>query len=174
MIYQYNGFFPQIDEEAFVAPGASVVGDVRIGAQSSVWFNAVIRGDNAPVRIGEGTSVQDNACIHDRTTIGNRVTIGHGAVVHACTVDDNALIGMGAVILDGAVVGADSIVAAGSVVRMGTIIPPATLFAGNPAVWKKDLSEEIVALNRQHAEYYAELGSDYRKNCREIIEYADD
>ncbi|MGI6333631.1 MAG: gamma carbonic anhydrase family protein [Saccharofermentanales bacterium] len=174
MIYRYNGFLPQVDEDAFVAPGASVVGDVRIGAQSSVWFNAVIRGDNAPVRIGEATSIQDNACIHDHTTIGDRVTIGHGAVIHAGTVDDDALIGMGAIVLDGAVVGAGSIVAAGSVVRVGTIIPPATLFAGNPAVWKKNLSEEVMAQNRQHAEYYAELGNDYRKNCREIIRHADD
>lgn len=174
MIYDYNGIRPAVSDGVFIAPSASVVGDVSIGRNSSIWFNTVIRADNAPVRIGKATSIQDNACIHDKTTVGDNVTIGHGAIVHGCMVGDNALIGMGAVVLDGAIIGEGAIVAAGSVVRMGTVIPPRSLFAGNPAVWKKDLPESSEQNNLEHAVYYGRLGLEYRQALGEARHYADD
>lgn len=163
MICKYKGFEPQIDSSAYIAPTASVVGRVEIGADSSIWFNTVIRGDNEPVRIGRGTSVQDNAVVHDKTIIGDYVTIGHGAIVHACTVGNDVLIGMGAIVLDGADIGDGSIIAAGSVVKVGTTVPPRSLFAGNPAVWKKDLSEVTVGGNHSHAIDYIAYAMDYQK-----------
>ncbi len=161
MIYKYLDHTPAIEADVFVAPTASVVGDVVIGSQSSVWFNAVIRGDDAPVRIGSGTSIQDNACVHDNTKIGNGVTVGHSAIVHACSVGNDVLIGMGAVILDNVFVGDGAVIAAGSVVKVGTVIAPRTLWAGNPAVFKKDLSEDAIIYNQQHARDYCRLASEY-------------
>jgi len=161
MIAKYKQHEPRIDPSAYIAPSASVVGRVEIGADSSVWFNATIRGDNHPVQIGRATSVQDNAVIHDKTTIGDFVTIGHGAIVHACTVRNNVLIGMGSIILDGADIGEGAIIAAGSVVKVGTIVPPRTLFAGNPAVWKKDLNEDSLLNNHQHAVEYSRYTAEY-------------
>lgn len=172
MIAKYKQHEPQIDPSAFIAPTASVVGRVEIGADSSVWFNASIRGDNHPVRIGRATSVQDNAVIHDKTIVGDFVTIGHGAIVHACTVHNDALIGMGSIILDNAVIGEGAIIAAGSVVKVGTIVPPRTLFAGNPAVWKKDLNEDSVLNNHQHAIEYVRYTAEYRES-RESDQDAD-
>lgn len=164
MIARYKQYEPQIDPSDFIAPTASVVGRVEIGADSSVWFNATIRGDNHPVRIGRATSVQDNAIIHDNTAVGDFVTIGHGAILHACTVHDNALIGMGSIILDGAIIGEGAIIAAGSVVKVGTVVPPRTLFAGNPAVWKKDLSDDALLNNHHHAMEYIRYTAEYRES----------
>jgi carbonic anhydrase/acetyltransferase-like protein (isoleucine patch superfamily) len=172
MIARYKNYEPQIDSSAFIAPSASVVGRVEIGAESSVWFNATIRGDNQPVRIGRATSVQDNAIIHDNTVVGDFVTIGHGAIVHACTVGNYVLIGMGSIILDGAQIGEGAIIAAGSVVKVGTIVPPRSLFAGNPAVWKKDLKEETLLNNQQHAVEYARYTAEYLESG-ERGQYAD-
>jgi len=161
MIYEYAGYRPVIGESVFIAGSADVIGDVYIGDESSVWFGTVVRADEGPVRIGSRTNVQDNATIHDRVVIGNGVTIGHNAVVHACTVEDDVLIGMGAVILDNALIGAGSIIAAGAVIKSGTIVPPRTLFAGNPAVQKKDLPEETIRHNQAHAAHYAHLAAEY-------------
>lgn len=173
MILESLGKIPQISAGAFIAPTATVVGDVVIGEGTSVWYNTVIRGDNAPVRIGCHTSIQDNACVHDRTRIGDYVTIGHGAIVHGCTVGNDVLIGMGAIILDGATIGDNAIIAAGAVVKSGTAVPPGVLFAGNPAVWKKDLAEGTVRENREHAEYYSRLGEDYLRSQKEVRQYVD-
>jgi len=163
MIGHYKQFSPKIDPSVFVAPTASVFGNVEIGAESSVWFNAVIRGDNCPVRIGRATSIQDNAVIQDNTVVGDFVTIGHGAIVHGCTVGNDVLIGMGAIVLDGAVIGEGAIIAAGSVVKVGTIVPPGTLYAGNPAVFKKNLNENTARDNHQHALDYIAFAADYRE-----------
>ena len=161
MIGKYKDHEPQIDSSVFVAQTASVIGDVIIGAESSVWFGSVIRGDDFPVRIGCGTSIQDNAVVHDNTVIGDHVTVGHSAIVHACRVGNDVLIGMGAIILDGAIVGDGAIIAAGSVVKVGTLVPPRTLFAGNPAVWKKDLTEDNEHGNHRHARDYCRLAAEY-------------
>lgn len=137
-VLPYKGTCPDIHESVFVAEGVRIIGDVTIGALSSVWFNTVIRGDVCPIRIGEKTSVQDNAMLHvthdtGPLTIGSNVTIGHGALLHACTVQDHVLIGTGAVVLDHAVVEPYSVVAAGSVVKQGFTVPSGMLVAGVPA-----------------------------------------
>lgn len=140
---------PIFGEDMFIAPNATIVGDVVMGNQCSVWFNAVIRGDVNQIRIGNKVNVQDNAVIHCTyqkcaTTIGNNVSIGHSAIVHGCTVHDNVLIGMGAIVMDGAVIGSYSVIAAGAVVLEGTIVPEGSVYAGVPAKKVKDTSEELI------------------------------
>ena len=134
---------PQLADEVFIAPGATVIGDVRLGARSSVWYGCVLRGDINFIQIGEATNVQDGSVIHLAddfpVIIGDYVTIGHSAVVHACVVEDECLIGMNATILDGAVIGRRSIVAAGSLVPQGMQVPPGSLVAGVPAKVKRSL-----------------------------------
>jgi carbonic anhydrase/acetyltransferase-like protein (isoleucine patch superfamily) len=145
-ILPYRGKTPKIHETVFLAGGAYVIGDVIIGADSSIWFNTVVRGDVCPIRIGERTSIQDNATLHvthdtGPLEIGSHVTIGHGAILHACTVQDNALIGMGSTLLDGCVVESWAIVAAGSVVRQGFRVPSGMLVAGVPARVMRPITE---------------------------------
>src|SRR5215211_3924088 len=130
--------FPSWGEACFIAPNATIVGDVVMGNECSVWFNAVVRGDVNSIRIGNKVNIQDGAVIHctykrTQTVIGNNVSIGHNALVHGCTIEDNVLIGMGAIIMDKAQIGSNSIIAAGAVVLEETIVPPGTIFAGVPA-----------------------------------------
>jgi gamma-carbonic anhydrase len=137
-VLPYRGMHPEIHETVFLADGSRVIGDVRIGANSSLWFNAVVRGDVCPIRIGERTNVQDNATLHvthdtGPLEIGNDVTIGHGAVLHGCTVQNNVLIGMGAILLDHCMIEPWSVVAAGSLVKQGFRVPTGMLVAGVPA-----------------------------------------
>lgn len=146
MIIEFNGIKPDIHESVFVAETAAVIGDVKIGADSSVWYSAVIRGDMHYIKIGERTNVQDGAVLHVvrgklPLEIGNDVTIGHAAVVHACIVHDKVLIGMNATVLDGAVIEEGSIVAAGAVVLEGQTVRKNTLVAGIPAREKRQTSE---------------------------------
>jgi carbonic anhydrase/acetyltransferase-like protein (isoleucine patch superfamily) len=150
VILPVRGISPIIPEDVFVAPNATVVGDVVMGEACSIWFNAVVRGDVNAIRMGSKVNIQDNAVIHctyekHATTIGNNVSIGHGAIVHGCKVNDNVLIGMGAIVMDRVEVGSYSIVAAGAVVLEGTIIPPGSVFAGVPAKKVKDISPEKVS-----------------------------
>ncbi|MFK0241479.1 gamma carbonic anhydrase family protein [Microbacterium sp. NPDC090281] len=137
---------PMIDPTAFVADGARIVGDVSLAAGSSVWYNAVLRGDSAEIVIGPGSNVQDNVSMHvdsgHPVIIGAKVSIGHNAVVHGCTVGDGTLIGMGSVILSGAVIGAGCLIAGGAVVLGGTDVPAGSLVAGVPAKVRRMLSEE--------------------------------
>jgi carbonic anhydrase/acetyltransferase-like protein (isoleucine patch superfamily) len=141
---------PVIPEDCFIAPNATIVGDVIMGSQCSVWFNAVIRGDVNSIRMGDKVNVQDGACIHctfekTKTIIGNNVSIGHHAIVHGCTLSDNVLIGMGAIVMDNAEIGSNSIIAAGAVVLENTIVPPGSIFAGVPARKVKDISQELIS-----------------------------
>jgi carbonic anhydrase/acetyltransferase-like protein (isoleucine patch superfamily) len=150
VILPVKGISPDIPSDVFVAPNATIVGDVVMGPSCSIWFNAVIRGDVNAIRIGEKVNIQDNAVIHctyekNATMIGNNVSIGHSAIVHGCTIEDNVLIGMGAIVMDRAVVGSYSIIAAGAVVLEGTIIPPGSVYAGVPAKKVKDVSPEKVS-----------------------------
>jgi carbonic anhydrase/acetyltransferase-like protein (isoleucine patch superfamily) len=150
VILPVKGISPEIPADVFVAPNATIVGDVVMGSSCSVWFNAVVRGDVNGIRIGEKVNIQDNAVIHctyekNATVIGNNVSIGHSAIVHGCTIEDNVLIGMGAIVMDRAVVGSYSIIAAGAVVLEGTIIPPGSVYAGVPAKKVKDVSPEKVS-----------------------------
>ncbi|AII52796.1 gamma carbonic anhydrase family protein [Hymenobacter sp. APR13] len=150
---------PQIPADCYVADNATIVGDVTFGAQCTVWFNAVIRGDVNAIRIGDKTNVQDGAVLHctyqkAATTIGARVSIGHKAIVHGCTVEDDVLIGMGAIVMDHAVVGAGCIVAAGAVVLENTQCEPGYLYAGVPARRIKPVTEEQRANMLRTADNY--------------------
>ena len=137
---------PQIDKSALIAPGAVVIGDVKLAENVNVWYNAVIRGDVESIEIGEGTTVQDNCVLHVSCgiplKIGRRVTIGHNAIVHGCTVGDGTLIGMGSIIMDGAVVGSGCIVAAGAIVTEGMVVPDGSLVMGIPARVRRETTEE--------------------------------
>lgn len=149
IIKEINGKHPQIPEDCYIAENAVIVGDVVLGNQCSVWFNAVIRGDVHYIRIGDTVNVQDGAVIHCTyqkypTTIGNNVSIGHNAIVHGCTVHDNVLIGMGSIVMDGCVVESNSIVAAGAVVTQHTRVEGGSIYAGVPARKIKDISPELL------------------------------
>ncbi len=148
VILPVKGVSPKIPQDCFVAENATIVGDVEMGSECSVWFNAVIRGDVNIIRMGNKVNVQDGACIHctyekTQTILGNNVSIGHNAIVHGCTVHDNVLIGMGAIVMDNVLIGENSIVAAGAVVLENTHIPPGSIYAGVPAKKVKDISPEL-------------------------------
>ncbi|MGN6567613.1 MAG: gamma carbonic anhydrase family protein [Flavipsychrobacter sp.] len=150
VILPVKGISPQIPEDCFIAPNATIVGDVVMGTECSVWFNAVIRGDVNSIRLGNKVNVQDGACIHctyekTKAIIGNNVSIGHNAIVHGCKVEDNVLIGMGAIVMDNAHIGKNSIIAAGAVVLEGTEVPEGSIFAGVPAKKVKDISPELLS-----------------------------
>jgi carbonic anhydrase/acetyltransferase-like protein (isoleucine patch superfamily) len=166
MVRPYRGVLPTIEATAYVDESAQVIGDVRIGAESSVWMNAVVRGDVHWIRIGARTNVQDGTVIHGQTgthavTIGDEVTIGHGAIVHGCTIEDRCLIGMGAILLNGVRVGAGSIVAAGSLLPEGFQVPPRSLVMGSPAKVRRSLTDDEVAMIGGYAERYVRNRLDY-------------
>ncbi len=167
MIHAYRGVLPVIDPSVFLAAGSEVIGNVTIGRDSGVWFNAVVRGDVNVVTIGERTNIQDGCILHvDHAkyplAIGSDVTVGHGAVLHACTVSDECLIGMGAIVLDGAVVGKNALVAAGSLVKMRDVIPEGVLVAGSPARVVRALTPGEIATIRQSALNYVAYARAYR------------
>lgn len=150
IIKTVNGKHPQIADDCYIAENATVVGDVIIGTQCSVWFNAVIRGDVHYIKIGNKVNIQDGAVIHatyqkSPTIIGDNVSIGHNAIVHGCTVHDNVLIGMGSILMDDCVVESNSIIAAGAVVTKNTKIESGSIYAGVPARKVKDISEELIS-----------------------------
>jgi carbonic anhydrase/acetyltransferase-like protein (isoleucine patch superfamily) len=149
VILPVEGVFPQISEDCFIAPNATIVGNVTMGSQCSIWFNTVVRGDVNAIKLGNKVNIQDGACIHctyekTQTIIGNNVSVGHNAIVHGCTVEDNVLIGMGAIVMDRAHIGSGSIIAAGAVLLEDTIVPPGSIFAGVPAKKVKDVSPELL------------------------------
>ena len=157
-LLKFWGQSPKVPASAYIAQGAIVIGDVTLGAESSVWFGAVLRGDINRIEVGKGSNIQDNAVVHLADDfpclIGDFVTVGHSAILHACTVEDECLIGMGATILDGAVIGAQSIVGAKALVTGGTVIPPGSLVLGSPAKVVKSLSDEERARITHWAEKY--------------------
>ncbi|MFF7899374.1 gamma carbonic anhydrase family protein [Streptomyces sp. NPDC007920] len=146
LIVGIGGREPQVDEGAFLAPTATVIGDVALGAGASVWYGAVLRGDVERIAVGAGSNVQDNCTLHADpgfpVAVGERVSIGHNAVVHGATVEDDCLIGMGATVLNGAVIGAGSLVAAQALVPQGMRVPPGSLVAGVPAKVRRELTQE--------------------------------
>jgi carbonic anhydrase/acetyltransferase-like protein (isoleucine patch superfamily) len=155
-----------VDPTAFVAPGASLVGEVTLGAESSLWYGVVARGDMEPIVIGRQTNVQDNSVIHvDQdlpTFIGDNVTIGHRAVIHGCVIEDGALIGIGAIVLSGARVGKGALVAAGALVREGLVVPPGSLFAGVPGKVLRQLTEGEMKRVAANSLSYVEYARRYR------------
>lgn len=164
-IQQFLGTPPKIHPSAYIAPGATVIGDVTLGEQSSVWFSAVVRADINRIVIGPRSNIQDGAVVHLAddfgTYIGELVTVGHKAIVHACTVADEVLVGMGAIILDGAEIGARSIIGAGALVTGGKKIPPGSLVIGSPARVVRQLSPEEQAGIRGWADRYVEVSRAY-------------
>ena len=168
-IYTINGHTPNLGEDVFVAPTAAVIGNVTIGKGSSVWFSAVVRGDDMPIVIGENTNVQDGAILHSTegvmaTTIGNGVVIGHGAMLHGCVVEDDALIGIGSIILNGARIGEGAIIAAGALVPPNKIVPNGTLWLGNPGHVKRDSNEGEQAFVAYAAQHYKAQAQTYLNN----------
>jgi carbonic anhydrase/acetyltransferase-like protein (isoleucine patch superfamily) len=154
---------PAVADSAFVAAGAVIVGDVRLEADSSVWYNAVLRAEAEPIVLGEASNLQDTVVCHVDAgyplSVGRRVSVGHGAVLHGCTVEDDSLVGMNATVLNGAVIGAGSLVAAGAVVLEGTIVPPGSLVAGVPAKVRRELSDaEREGIRRNAASYLQHVG----------------
>jgi carbonic anhydrase/acetyltransferase-like protein (isoleucine patch superfamily) len=150
VILPVNGVHPQIPDSCFIAPNATVVGDVVMGEECSVWFNAVIRGDVNSIRLGNKVNIQDGACLHatyqkTKVNLGNNVSVGHNAIVHGCTVHDNVLIGMGAIVMDNVEIGSNTIIAAGAVVLENTKVPPGSIYAGVPAKKVKDISPELIS-----------------------------
>jgi len=150
LIKPVNGKSPVFGDDCFIAENATIVGDVEIGNQCSIWFNAVIRGDVHYIKMGDKVNIQDGAVIHCTyqkypTNIGNNVSIGHNALVHGCTIHDNVLIGMGAIVMDNCVVKSNSIIAAGAVVTQNTIVEAGSIYAGIPAKKVKDISQELIS-----------------------------
>ncbi|MFZ4895653.1 gamma carbonic anhydrase family protein [Plantibacter sp. Mn2098] len=153
-----GGREPHLDRTSFVAQGAAIVGAVTLAANTSVWYNAVLRADSNTIAVGEGSNLQDGVAVHVDagfpTVIGRNVSVGHNAVVHGCTVEDDCLIGMGSVVLSGAVIGAGSLVAGGAVVLEGFVVPPGSLVAGVPAKVRRPLTPEEQASIRSNAANY--------------------
>jgi len=162
-IEPFQEIWPSIDESAFVAPSADIIGRVTLGEESSVWYNATLRGDINEIVIGPKSNIQDNAVVHLADDfgcyVGELVTVGHGAIIHACTIKDEVLVGMGSCVLDGVVIGERSIIGANALVTGGTIIPPGSLVLGSPAKVVKTLDQK----DQQKIKYWAEK---YVKNSR--------
>ena len=169
LLIPFNGVRPQVHPSAFLAPTAVLIGDVRVGAESSIWFGAVLRGDNPehPIIIGPRTSIQDQCIVHvgdwGPTVVGRDVTVGHGAAFESCTIGDETVVGMNAVVLQNAVIGDRCVVAAGAVVRQGARIPDGSLAAGVPAVVKKALEGRAASWVEGGGAHYVELSRAYMR-----------
>jgi carbonic anhydrase/acetyltransferase-like protein (isoleucine patch superfamily) len=150
VILPVKGISPTLGNNCFIAPNATIVGDVECGDDCSFWFNAVVRGDVNSIRLGNKVNIQDGAVIHctyqkTKTVLGNNVSVGHNAIVHGCTVHDNVLIGMGAIVMDNCEIGSNTIIAAGAVLTEGTVVPSGCIYAGVPAKKVKDISQELIS-----------------------------
>ncbi len=167
MILPYKNKQPVIADDAFIAPNATIIGDVKIASGASIWYGTVLRGDLAAIRIGTDTNIQDNCTIHTDlgkpAIIGAHVTVGHNAVVHGCKLEDSCLIGMNAVVLSGAHIKTGSIIAAGAVIKEGQVAGPFQLMAGTPAILKKELPEDMIAILDLPVHEYLELARDHQK-----------
>ena len=167
----FKGIRPRIDPQALVLPGAAVIGDVTLAPQASVWFNAVLRGDDGPISIGRGSNVQDGCILHVGTelptVVGDWVTLGHGVHLHACRLEDETLIGSGALVLDGAVVERRAQVAAGALVAPGKVVRAGELWGGVPARKLRDLSGEEAAAIKDNALWYVRRAESYRRELEE-------
>ena len=166
-LHPYKGAMPAVDPDAWVAPSADVIGRTSIGPRSSIWYGAVLRGDVMPIRIGAGTSIQDNSVIHttegwQEAVVGDDCTVGHSVVLHGCVVGDRVLVGMGSIVLDHARIGDDVIIGAGSLVTVKAEIPPGVLAFGRPAKPVRDLREDELEWIRSSAAHYSALMLDYR------------
>ena len=173
-ILPYKGKWPKIADDVFIAPGASVIGDVEIGAGSSVWFNTVIRGDENPIRIGERVNIQDGSVIHvhskyQGTYIGNDITIGHMALLHACNIHDKAFVGMGSIVLDQCTIETHGMLAGGAMLTPGKTVKAGELWGGRPARPMRELSEEEIAGFDLSFESYADRAEEYRMELNALL-----
>ena len=160
-IFPYQGLYPKLGKNVFIAPGVKIIGDVEIGNNSSVWYNTVIRGDVHYIKIGESTNIQDCSLLHVTNgkfplNIGNKVTVGHSVSLHGCTIQDLCLIGIGAIVLDGAVIESKSLVAAGALVKQNFVVPSGKLVAGVPAKIIRDLTDEEIKDFEESAKRYVD------------------
>lgn len=166
LILPFNGVAPTCHESAWIAPGARIIGNVTLGEEASIWYNAVVRGDTDPIHIGDRSNVQDGTVIHvdwnAPTYIGSDVTIGHSAIIHGCTIGDRSLIGMGAIILNHAQIGEDSLIAAGALITERKIIPPRSLVMGSPGRIVRTLTDDEVASILASAHHYVESAIQHR------------
>jgi gamma-carbonic anhydrase len=166
-LISYKGLYPEISKDAYIAEGAIIAGDVQIGANSGIWFNSVLRGDVAPIRVGENTNIQDGSIVHTSrfdgpTDIGSNVTIGHMALIHACTIKDNAFIGMSSTIMDKAVIEEFAFVGAGSIVTPGKFVKSREMWMGAPAKFIRFISEDEEKFMQDNVKNYIELAKHYR------------
>ena len=173
MLRPFAGKSPLVPATCYVDPSAQVLGDVTLGEHSSVWLNAVVRGDVHYIRIGDRTNIQDNATLHGQRNlypvlIGSGVTVGHNAIVHGCTVEDDVLIGMGAILLNGCVIGRESIIAAGCLIPERTVIPPRSLVAGLPGKVRRALSDADVQTIRMYCRNYLDYTAAYLAGGAEL------
>lgn len=172
MFYRYKNHVPQVHETAFVADGAKIIGNVKIGAYSNIWYNAVLRGDEGPIEIGNQVSIQENVTCHlyegFPLIVEDDVIVGHNAIIHGCHIKKGALIGMGATVLDGAVIGENSIIGANALVPSGKVIPPNSLVLGSPAKVVREINDKDRELLRMSVETYVRNAKDY--NDPEIYE----
>ena len=170
MLIPFNEKKPVIHETVFIAPGAHIIGDVQIGKESTIWFNAVIRADEDAIRIGERCSIQDNASIHLSeeypVIVEDEVTVGHNAILHGCTVKKRCIIGMGSTILDGALIGEECIVGANTLIPPGKVIPPRSLVVGSPGKVVRELTEKDLHIIQLSIDSYVEKGYIYNKTLK--------
>ena len=170
--YALDGVEPEIHETAWIAPGAHVMGKITLEAKTSVWFGAVLRGDNERITLGEGSNIQENCVLHTDMgyplTIGRNCTIGHTAILHGCIIEDGALIGMGATVLNGAVIGAGSLVGAGALVTEGKVIPPGSMVLGSPGKVVKELDPAVRANLEKSAQSYQANAARFRSGLSEL------
>lgn len=175
-LYSYNGHVPERPENGnyFVAPDANVIGKIRLGQASSIWFGATLRGDNEYIDVGAGSNVQENSVLHTDMgfplTIGVNCTVGHMAILHGCTIGEQSLIGMGATVMNGAIVGQNCLIAAGALVTEGQVIPDGSLAVGRPAKVIRSLDDAMIAKLRKSAEQYQKRAVDFRESLKVIPE----
>ena len=172
MVYELDGVRPDVDDSAWIAPGAIVIGDVKLAANSSVWFGAVLRGDSAHISIGERSNIQDNCTVHADegfpTTVHEDVTIGHNVVLHGCTIGAGSLIGINATVLNGATIGRNCLIASNALVREGQQVPDNSVVMGSPGKVVKDLDDDAIARIRLGTAHYVHNAKRFRDGLKEI------
>lgn len=166
-VYDFEGASPEIADDAFIAPGAQIIGDVKIGAGASIWYNCVLRGDVQSIVVGDRTNIQDGTVVHVTTKthgtfIGSDCLIGHLAMIHGCTLEDRAFVGLGAIVMDGCVIESDAMLAAGAMLTPGKRIPSGQMWAGRPAKYIRDLTPEEITRNRAAPGHYVQLGKAHK------------
>ena len=165
-LHPFEGVWPTVADDVFIAPGAQVIGNVRVGAGASIWYNCVLRGDVMPIVVGARSNIQDGSIVHvsrgtHGTIIGEDCLVGHLAIIHGCTLEDRAFVGLGAVVMDGCVIEGDAMLAAGALLTPGKRVPAGELWTGRPASFARSLSAAEIARNRAAAAGYVELSRQY-------------